>query len=781
MAMGQRYRYRLTGQLQGVGFRPFVHRIATEAGVTGWVLNDSHGVELEVQGRGEQMELFHERLMHDLPRLARIETMQRKRVAASGEERSFVIKPSRGGGDADAAVTVDTAMCAECREELFRETDRRHLHAFINCTQCGPRYSIIRDIPYDRPNTSMRGFAMCLRCGAEYRDGGNRRFHAQPNCCPECGPAATLVDARGKVLGGDPLQIAARMLIAGKIVAVKGIGGFHLAVRADDQEAVGRLRRLKHRDSKPFALMVKDVADARELVGLSVGAVDALESAASPIVLARRRRGSEKFVAEAVAPGTHLLGVMLPATPIQHLLFHHLATLCTEAPRALVMTSGNLASEPIAIDDADAIQRLGGICDGLVVHDRGIERCVDDSVLLDRGPLLAPMPVRRSRGYVPRAWPIPPGPGGHATGVCVGGELKNTVALVRQHDVIVSQHLGDLMHPLAFEHFQKAIADLTRLFSVKIEFVAHDLHPGYVSTGYARELARRHGAKLIPIQHHLAHAHGVLAEHRVSEAMALVCDGAGHGTDGTTWGGEVLCVRGTRWERVGHLRPMRLPGGDAAARDGRRSAAALLYQAFGEAFEGMEIAARIWPCGEERKSILRMMRSGFQSPWTTSTGRLFDGVAALLGVCDRNGHESQAAMALEAAAAGAACDVEADLSACFDVARDESGLWQLDLSPFVRRVAACDERGVNARRLAAEFHLALAQGFAALVGAADGAELPLAVSGGTFCNQVFTGHLQRILSRHQRRLLVPNEYPPTDAGLSFGQAGYVLAAAREAT
>ncbi|HUO09258.1 MAG TPA: carbamoyltransferase HypF [Phycisphaerae bacterium] len=780
-ASSARYRYRLAGQLQGVGFRPFIHRIANQFHLTGWILNDTRGVTFEIQGSTHAIDRFNDALTTTLPRLARIDDLERDRLSRIPDETGFVIRSSaQPTSDADAAVTVDTAICSDCRDELLRDTDRRHLHPFINCTNCGPRFSIIRDIPYDRPNTSMHGFSLCPRCTHEYEDETDRRFHAQPICCPNCGPTLRLVDSRGRAMRGDPIQIAARLLTAGKVVAIKGLGGYHLAVRADSVEAVARLRSRKQRDAKPFALMVPDIPAARELAHLSSRALDALASPAAPILLAPRTSFAKSLIAPAVAPGTHLLGLMLPNTPIQLLLFHYLGNQSADAPLALVMTSGNLSSEPIAIDNTDALHRLGSISDAILLHDRPIERPVDDSVLLDRGPFADPLPIRRSRGYVPSLWNIPSEKSaGHPTGICLGGELKNTIALVRSNDVIVSQHLGDLTHPLAYEHFQKAIADLTRLFSVRIQFVAHDLHPNYIGTRFAGDLAQRHHARLIPIQHHVAHAHAVLAEHDLrSPALALICDGAGHGTDNTTWGGELLYVDGPAWNRLASLRPFRLPGGDAAATDTRRSALALLYQAFGDAFDQLPIARRLFPESDELRTLARMVRTGFNSPWTTSTGRLFDGVAAILDLCSKNQHEAQAAMALEHAAHDFLKDDQYafadDFSSFYHIDKSTSGLFHLDLSPFIRHLVEFSPNAQAAPDLAARFHLTLAEGFTALTNALNRPDLPLAIGGGTFCNQVLTSNLLKHAALHQRQLLLPKNYPPTDAGLSFGQAAFVL-------
>ena len=713
-----RWQWHIRGQVQGVGFRPFCYRIAMKSHVTGRVMNDASGVFLEIQGDAGALERFAEAYVREMPPLAKVASCQKRAMPVVGGEEGFVIEQSSEVGEEPvaAAVTIDSAVCPDCLREMGEKGNRRYGHALINCTNCGPRYSIIRNVPYDRPNTTMRNFEMCPACRKEYEDAGDRRFHAQPTCCPECGPKVELVRMAGGVVsrkraeGGAAIKGAAKMLWEGKIVAIKGIGGFHLAVRADSEEAVGRLRTLKKRDAKPFALMCRDMEMVRQLVRMSAAGEAELCSVGAPIVLSPRKEGVA--VASAVAAGTDLLGVMLPYTPMQHLLWGELGRLAGKEGGkeaggglpALVMTSGNRSNEPLVIDNEEASKRLGGLCDGILWHDRPIERCVDDSVVLDRGEGREVLPLRRSRGYVPTAFAVS---GEHKTGICVGGELKNTMAVVRRHDVILSQHLGDLSHALAFEHFQKAVRDLIKLFDVRVEFVAHDLHPSYMSTMAAHELARRFGAKLIPVQHHVAHAAAVMAEHHLEgRVLAVVCDGTGYGTDGTIWGGELLELNGAKWRRLGRLRPMRLPGGDAAALDPRRSGLALLHATYGEEFEGLPAAAELFPDEMERRMLGRMIRTGLNSPWTSSTGRLFDGVAALLGICRTNEHEAQAAMALEAAAWRVSAEEKpmggTQLGAghggerrewlgrgegedLFEVRWNaEAGLWELDLSLLIR-------------------------------------------------------------------------------------------------
>ncbi|NBB83234.1 MAG: carbamoyltransferase HypF, partial [Alphaproteobacteria bacterium] len=572
-APGARRRWQVTGQVQGVGFRPFVYRLARRLGLSGFVRNDGHGVTMEAQGPDPALDRFQQALTDERPPLARVDRIAWQRLAVDPRPaaRTFEIRTSDAGADRSAAVTVDTALCRDCRDELLSTDDRRRGYALINCTHCGPRYSIVRRVPYDRPNTTMAGFAMCRRCAAEYADPTDRRFHAQPVACHACGPDLTLVDACGSRLPGDPIRQAAARLHAGHILAIKGLGGFHLAVRADDARAVAELRRRKQRDAKPLAVMCRDLDHARELVELSDTAAEVMQSPACPIVLAPRAQRSHARIADRVAPGTHRLGVMLPYTPIHHLLL----AVTDPPPGPLVMTSANLSDEPLVTDNAQALRRLGAICDAILWHDRPIARCVDDSVLLDMATS-APLPVRRARGYVPTPIGLPAGLGTPPDGLCLGGELKNTVAGVRTRDraagVILSAHHGDLTHPLAYEAFCRSIDDLLDLFDIQPRWLAHDLHPVYMSTRHARRLAAERNLPLIAVQHHHAHAAAVMAEHgRSDRTLAVVCDGVGYGTDGTSWGGELLAAEPADFQRLASLRAMRLPGGDAAARDTRRS------------------------------------------------------------------------------------------------------------------------------------------------------------------------------------------------------------------
>lgn len=754
----QRRRLRLAGQVQGVGFRPFVYRLATELGLGGHVLNDGVGVVIEVEGQPGQLDAFVERLQRDRPALSRVDTLRIDTDLAATGADDFVIRQSNRETDATAAVTADAAVCRDCLNELFESADRRHHYALINCTNCGPRFSIVRDVPYDRPNTTMADFAMCPLCAAEYGDPTDRRFHAQPTACHDCGPELALVSPDGGPIAGDAITETLVRLHRGGVVAIKGIGGFHLAARASDDQAVARLRASKKRDAKPFALMVRDVAAAQELVALSDDAVAVMQSSACPIVLAPRT--ADDRVSSAIAPGTHRLGVMLPYTPIQHLLFHEGG----DALGPLVMTSANVSDEPLVMDNDDALRRLANLCDAMLWHDRPIERCVDDSIVIDFADG-SPLPVRRARGYVPSELTLPIT---SSDGLCVGGELKNTVTVVRDGRAIVSQHIGDLKHPLAYQHFERAIDDMVRLFHARPRWIACDLHPQYMSTTITDRLAERFDAPVIDVQHHHAHAAALLAEHgRTDAILAIVCDGVGYGTDGTSWGGELLRADLNDFERLTHLRPLRLPGGDAAAKDARRCALALVYQALGDAMVDAPIVERLYPAEDERRMLCSMIQRNINCVESSAAGRYFDGIAALLGVCTTNRFEAEAAMALEAAAFGQ--PAETSNERLFTMGST------IDLSALTVRLL---NGSLGSDQAAALFHDQLAWAWADAVEAAAAQQgiRTVGLSGGVFCNERLTLSLTSRLQSRGLEVLRHRVVPANDGGLSFGQAA--VAAAR---
>jgi hydrogenase maturation protein HypF len=754
------------GQVQGVGFRPFIMRLACQSGVTGFVRNESSRVIIEAQGLEDQLKAFAAGLLKEAPTCSRIDRISARAAAVHPEETTFVIAESEFDGDNRPTITPDLALCPQCLTEIRDVAERRHSYGLTNCTECGPRYSIIVDTPYDRAHTTMRHFELCEICHQQYLNPADRRYHAQPIACAQCGPQVNWVSNEPDATvchGVAGIAAAAQALAAGQTIAIKGLGGYHLAARADEETPVALLRRRKHRDAKPFALMVADIAAAEALVELSSAGREALAATSVPIVLARRKRGA--VVASSVAPGAHRLGVMLAYTPLQHLLFDELKRISAtgEAP-PLVMTSANLCDEPLIKDDAEALGLLGALCDGVLLHEREIERCVDDSVILDLGDM-APLPMRRSRGFAPRPVALP----ARSAGLCVGGELKNTVALVREGEAILSQHLGDLKHPRAFAHFRAAIDDFCRLFRASPQWIAHDLHPAYLSTEYARSVGERLQAPLIAVQHHHAHAASVLAEHSfVGEALAIVCDGVGYGSDGTIWGGELLRVdmAAGSFERVASLPPFPLPGGDAGARETRRSAAGLLQALGGAAAQrGVE---RLYPEAEEREQMQRVLSARVNCPLTSAAGRWFDAVAAIVGAATENRYEGEAPMRLEALASQA----RATGVACPGMEALPADMRQL--------IAAALDR-MNAHDVAMRFHELLASAFAGeAVRAAQRLGLKVVgLSGGCFCNALLTELVSAQMNSAGLVVLRHEVVPPNDGGLALGQAAVASALAAQ--
>jgi hydrogenase maturation protein HypF len=770
----RRLRLEVSGAVQGVGFRPFLYRTASEQGLTGWIRNDPQGVTLEVEGAVPALDRFLHLVRHAPPRRSVVHEVREVWLPASGLE-GLLILASETGGDRLAAVLPDLATCDECLADIgigptgAGGADRRLGYPFTNCTDCGPRFSIIRALPYDRVNTTMAGFGLCPECRAEYEDPIDRRFHAQPTACPVCGPRLTLVDPAHPVGGPDgrsALLAAAAAILSGRIVAVKGLGGFHLMVDAADADAVGRLRSRKHRPTRPLAVMVPGLHSARELCEVSADAAALLAGPEAPIVLLERR--ADAPIAPAVAPGNPYLGVMLPYTPLHHLLMREVA-------RPVVATSGNLSDESICIDNDEALERLGEIADLFLVHDRPIERPVDDSVVqwLDGAPRL----LRRSRGYAP----LPVRLGGGAPPIlAAGGQLKNTIALARGADVFLSQHVGDLDSVESQGAFERVVADFVRLYEVDPEVTAHDLHPDYASSRWASESG--YGER-IPVQHHHAHLAACLADaDEPGPALGVVWDGTGLGPDGTIWGGEFLLGDAAGYRRVAHLRPFRLPGGEAAVKEPRRVALALLHTAVG----GADAVARLLRTpaggafeGTELQVLERVLDTGFRAPWTTSAGRLFDGVASLLGLRQRVHHEGEAAMALEFAAGGGAYSgytlplVEPGEPPAASGVGGERVAWVVDWAPALLELLAELESGVAAEVVAGRFHAGL---IAAMVAVAErvGAER-VALTGGCFQNRILTEGASASLRERGFLPLLHRRVPANDGGLALGQVAVAAA------
>jgi hydrogenase maturation protein HypF len=747
-------RIRVTGTVQGVGFRPFVYRSAVELGLAGSVANDSRGVTIDVQGLADDLDELQRRLLEEAPPLARIDTVAVEPLAVSGERPGFHIVDSRAEGAPAVAVSVDVATCDDCAAELVDPTDRRYRYPFINCTNCGPRYTIILSIPYDREATTMAVFPMCDDCRKEYEDPANRRFHAEPNACPVCGPHLRLLGPGGEVRAerDDALEEAAAALEEGGVVAVKGLGGYHLAVDAGQPEAVAELRRRKARDDKPFALMVPDLEVARRLCRLTAAAEEALASPRRPIVLAPRTPVSPALVAEGVAPRLPELGLMLAYTPLHHLLMDRLG-------RPLVMTSGNLSDEPIAHDDADALERLGPMVDLILTHNRAIHIRCDDSVV--RATPSRVQMVRRSRGYAPE--PIALLAPARRQVLAVGAELKNTVAVAKGHNVVASHHIGDLEHLAAYRSFLQAVEHLCHLAGVAPDVVAHDLHPEYLSTKFAVEGE----LPTLAVQHHHAHVASCLVEHGVAEpVLGVAFDGLGMGPDGTLWGGEFLVCDLDGYRRVGHLRPVRLPGGNQAIREPWRMALSWAHTAL-----GADTASEYGKGIDERWPVVLAMVERPETILTSSAGRLFDAVAALCGLRPRVTYEAQAAIELEAAAAGVPVgDAPGwDVDTAVDGA---SGLTVVDPSPLVARVVAERRRGTGVDEIAAAFHDGLGREVAAtaVALATDNGLDTVALSGGVFQNARLTEVVARRVAEAGVRVLVHRLLPPNDGAISVGQA-----------
>ena len=757
---------RVEGIVQGVGFRPFVYTLATGLGLSGFVGNDADGVFVEVEGPADAVKKFLLVLERDAPPLARIERVAATVMVPSGStgSESFTIAASGPAGRPGTLVSADTATCADCLRELADPAGRRFKYPFINCTNCGPRFTIVRDVPYDRPLTTMADFAMCEPCAAEYHDPADRRFHAQPTCCPACGPRLRLLDPAGNPgpEPGDPLARTAGLLREGQVIAIKGLGGYHLAADAACEQAVAALRARKHREDKPFAVMAADLAAARRLGEVDEAAASLLTSNGRPIVLLARQPDGD--IAPSAAPGNRSLGVMLPYTPLHHLLLQAVG-------RPIVLTSGNVSDEPILYRDDDALARLGGIADAFLVHDRAIHIRTDDSVARVFGG--RPMLIRRSRGYVPE--PLSVASTFPRPVLACGAELKNTFCLARDRHAFVSHHIGDLENAETLRSFTEGIEHFRRLFDIDPQVVAHDLHPEYLSTKYALELADE-GLPLAGVQHHHAHIAACLADNGADGAdgpvIGVAFDGTGYGPDGTIWGGEFLVADLAGFERAGHLAPVPMPGGAAAIRQPWRMAAAYL-DANPENLEAgtghLDVRRRHqadWP------TIVAMATKGINSPLTSSAGRLFDAAAAVLGVRDAINYEGQAAVELEQLADPAE-------TGAYPAGIEAGDPFRARGADLVHGVIDDLAAGTSPAVIAARFH----HGVAALVEAGcvltrerHGLDT-VALSGGVFQNLLLLRAVVGRLQARGFRVLLHSRIPCNDGGISLGQA--VVAGARD--
>jgi hydrogenase maturation protein HypF len=758
----QRLRMVIRGAVQGVGFRPFVFRLARELGLAGWVSNTAAGVFLEVEGPPERVREFQVRVERDKPAIAFIQSLESSFLDAAGFA-DFEIHES-SGGEKTVLVLPDIATCPACLADIFDPQNRRYRYPFTNCTNCGPRFTIIESLPYDRPATTMKKFAMCPDCEREYGDPADRRFHAQPNACPKCGPEVELWDGTGACLGSrdEALQMAASAIRAGQIVAVKGLGGFHLMGDARNDQAVNALRERKRREEKPFALMYPSLTSVGEDCEISPAEERLLCSPESPIVLLKRKLNPRSGISEGIAPRNPCTGAMLPYTPLHRLLL-------SELNFPVVATSGNLSDEPICIDEREALERLGGIADCFLVHNRPIVRHADDSIarivagreiLLRRARGFAPLPVF-TKDILP---PI----------LAVGAHQKNTIAASIGKQVFVSQHIGDLETQEAYEAFERVIESFRKLYDFSPQAIACDLHPNYMSSEYAR----RTGLPLVEIQHHYAHVLACMAENEVdAPVLGISWDGSGYGPDGTVWGGEFLWVDDTEYERAAQLRTFCLPGSEKAVKEPRRSALGMLHELFGaDVGQQLEFApVRAFSAGELR-TIVAMLDHGLNSPRTSSAGRLFDAVASLLDLRQTVRFEGQAAMELEALACAAA-DTDCDYP--LHTTR-KSGALVLDWGPMIGAVGEDLRQGVASEVIARKFHNTLVN---MMLMAAEqifsvhaSAERKIVLTGGCFQNKLLTELAIRLLGNAGYRVYWHQRIPPNDGGISVGQ---IMAAARQ--
>ncbi len=760
----ERWHLHVDGIVQGVGFRPFIYGLARHFLLTGWVLNSSAGVDIEAQGSPAVLDAFERAITAQAPPLARIDQLTITVIPALQSETGFAIRQSKTSGGV-SLVSPDVVTCPDCLSEVLDPSNRRYRYPFTNCTNCGPRFTIIREMPYDRAMTTMRDFPMCPTCKGEYEDPLNRRFHAQPNACPECGPQVELIapDATRDRLNYlvDDMARTAALLREGLIVAVKGLGGFHLACDATNQAAVTRLRDRKNRPHKPFAVMMASLDEVRTYCVVNHDEEALLSSAAGPVVLLYRR--PESGIATAVAPGNPMLGVMLPSTPLHHILLR-------DVGRPLVMTSGNLSDLPIISENEGALAKLGQIADAFLVHNRPIHQRCDDAVWwVDQfaGELDATcQPLRRSRGDAP--YPVRLGWQARQDILAVGAEMKNTFCLLRGGDALLSQHIGEVGSLETLGYFRATLDHLCKIFKVMPKLIAHDSHPGYLTTRLAHDLAAEYGLPLMAIQHHHAHIAACLAEHgREDQVVGIALDGTGYGSDGAIWGGEVLIASVKYYERVAHLEYLPLPGGDAAIRHPYRIAWSYLLATQGSIPDLPSLAA----CPvEERNIVIRQIEHGINTPITSSCGRLFDAVSAMLGICTEATFEAQAAIALELAARR----VGTDTTGVYPFTLDEDGI--IRIGEMLAAIGLDIERGRSADEIAASFHHTIVAMFveaATRISQRTGIKT-VALSGGSFQNRLLLRLMRESLRACGFEVLTHHQVPANDGGLSLGQAVIAL-------
>ncbi len=751
--MRKRIRAVVNGRVQGVGFRPTVYNHAIKSNLTGFVKNIPSGVIIEAEGEGESITDFLERLRKEPPKQAYIEALHTEEIRPLGDV-VFEISPSTRSGDLLIGMPPDLATCDECRDELFDSKNRRYKYPFINCTNCGPRFTIVQELPYDREKTSMDSFKLCDQCYAEYTDPGDRRFDAQPNACAVCGPALTLIDDKGEPLPGNPIEETAGLLGNGRIIAIKGLGGYHLSCVATSNEAISLLRSRKNRPSKALAVMFSSIEEVKRHCEVNETEERELTSFARPVVILHRRDTSD--LSKLISPDSEDIGAFLPYTPLHYLLLSQID--------CLVMTSGNLAEEPIVKDEQELRRVLGNIADFALIHNRPIVRRCDDSVMkfIQNKPLL----IRRSRGFVPEPIELPfEGP----PVIACGAELKNTFCITRGNKAFLSQHIGDLTEYTSYHFYKESIDDLLRLLKVEPEIVAHDMHPDYLSTRHAQKLGI---GNIVPIQHHHAHIAACMVEHKINEpVIGVAFDGAGYGPDGTVWGGEFFLADYSSCQRVAHIRQYRMPGGEEAIRNPIRMALSYIVTDFelkADSYYGSLFRA-IPP--DESGILQQMIKNGFRSPLTSSCGRLFDAVAALLGICDTISYEGQAAIRLQSLSKSGE-----NATYPFDIAQGD-GLKVISFSPMIRKIIADLKSGKEKAVISAMFHNTIAASVAEMCNQIRSSEgiTKVVLSGGVFQNDMLLALTEENLKKAGFEVYSHQKVPPNDGGIALGQAAIAIA------
>jgi len=748
----KRVKITIKGAVQGVGFRPFVFRLATELNLKGWINNSTQGVFIDAEGDENNVISFIERLRSDKPAISRIQSFEHTFTDVNGFEE-FEIVESKSSGTKTALVLPDIATCPDCLEEIFNPANRRHLYPFTNCTNCGPRFSIIKALPYDRKNTTMADFEMCDDCKAEYTNPVDRRFHAEPTACPKCGPQVSLWDEAGAAITerNDAILKTAELIKQGKIVALKGIGGFQLLVDANNDNAVRELRTRKHRSEKPFALMFPDLESVKKVCEVSEKEEALLNSIEAPIVLLKRKTLSDKSISDGIASGNPYLGVMLPYSPLHHILMSYLKI-------PIVATSGNISDEPICIDEQTALKKLNGIADYYLVHNRKILRHVDDSIV--RIAAGSEYIIRRARGYAPMPIQIA---GANDSVLAAGAHLKNTIAINKGNNVFISQHIGDLENEEAVNAFERVIDDLESFYEIEPKTVVCDLHPDYISTKYAKGL----GNKVYQVQHHYAHVLSCMAENEIDgSVLGVSWDGTGYGTDGTIWGSEFLISKGAEFKRFAHLKPFVLPGGEKAIEQVWRLGFALLYRVYGnKAIEMNDIPLINKHKPVDLNLIKQLIDKGINSPVTTSMGRLFDAVAAIIGIKMDANFEAQAAMELEFAAN----DISANELYEYDIVKEDES-YIIDWKKIVEGVILDLRSGISIGIISAKFHNTLAEiiiDIAKLAG-----EEKVVLTGGCFLNKYLLERSIYRLKEEKFKVFWHTKVPAGDGGISLGQIKY---------